>query len=131
VQLVYSLQVALNAILEGSQTLEERFKAHKYASDKIKDELAQLGFGFVPKSRDVSANSLSAVRFPKGIVAADIVPKLAEKGIVVAGGLHKAIASEYFRIGHMGITATETERGDVDKLLNGIKEVLNERSKSN
>lgn len=86
-----------------------------------------MGFGFVPKSRDVSANSLSAVRFPKGIVAADIVPKLVEKDIVVAGGLHKAIATEYFRIGHMGITATETERGDVDRLINGIKEVLAEK----
>lgn len=43
---------------------------------------------------------------------------------MVAAGLHKAIASEYFRIGHMGVTVTDKERGDVDKVLKGIEEVL-------
>jgi aspartate aminotransferase-like enzyme len=46
------------------------------------------------------------------------------KDIVVAGGLHKAIATEYFRVGHMGITVTQPERGDLDKVLKGIEEVL-------
>lgn len=48
------------------------------------------------------------------------------KDIVCAAGLHKAIATEYFRIGHMGITVTEPSRGDVEKVLKGIEEVLNE-----
>jgi alanine-glyoxylate transaminase/serine-glyoxylate transaminase/serine-pyruvate transaminase len=46
------------------------------------------------------------------------------KDIVVAAGLHKAIATEYFRIGHMGVTAVDPSRGDVDKVLDGIKSVL-------
>jgi len=90
----------------------------------MKDELSALGFGFVPLDRKFAANGMSAVRYPKGITAADIVPKLAEKDIVVAGGLHKAIATEYFRIGHMGITATDKARGDVEKVIKGVKEVL-------
>jgi hypothetical protein len=46
------------------------------------------------------------------------------KDIVVAGGLHKAIATEYFRIGHMGITVTDSSRGDLDKVLKGVEDVL-------
>ncbi len=50
---------------------------------------------------------------------------LPRKDIVVAGGLHKAIATEYFRIGHMGITVTENQtRGDLDRILDGVKAVL-------
>lgn len=127
VQLVYSLQAALNAVLEGSVSLEDRFKAHKDASNKFKDELTNLGFSFVPLDRSIAANGMSAVKFPAGLSAADIVPKLAEKDIVVAGGLHKAIATTYFRVGHMGISAVETARGDVERVLKGIKEVLEEK----
>ena len=123
VQLVYALNTALKHILE-SGSLEQRFQLHRDASNKMKDELTVMGFGFVPKTRELSANGMSAVRFPQGIVAADIVPKLVEKDIVVAGGLHKAIATEYFRIGHMGITATDAGRGDVERVIKGIKEVL-------
>lgn len=46
------------------------------------------------------------------------------RDIVVAAGLHKAIVSEYFRIGHMGITAVDRQRGDLEKVVKGIKEVL-------
>ena len=79
----------------------------------------------MPLNRKLAANGMSAPRFPAGIAASDIIPKLAEKDIVVAGGIHKAIASEYFRIGHMGVTAVDPSRGDIDHVLNGIKEVLN------
>lgn len=121
---MYALNTALKSILEDGRTLEERFEMHKEASKKMKNALEALGFGFVPLDRKYAANGMSAVRYPKGISAADIVPKLAEKDIVVAGGLHKAIATEYFRIGHMGITATDTARGDVERVIKGVKEVL-------
>ena len=74
---------------------------------------------------------MSAVKYPKGLGAADIIPKLVAKDIVVAAGLHKAIATEYFRIGHMGVTAVESERGDLERVVKGIKEALEEcKSKS-
>ncbi|KAK4686641.1 hypothetical protein P7C73_g3481, partial [Tremellales sp. Uapishka_1] len=127
VQLVYALHTSLKAITTASPSLEERFKAHKTASKYIKDELAALGFGFVPLDRDIAANGMTAVRYPKGLSAADIVPKLAAKDIVVAGGLHKEIVSEYFRVGHMGITVVETKRGDLEKVIKGVKAVLEEK----
>jgi len=92
----------------------------------MKDSLTSLGLTFVHKSKDIGANGMTAVKYPKGLGAADILPKLAAKDIVCAGGLHKAIATEYFRIGHMGVTAVESERGDLERVVKGIKEVLEE-----
>ncbi len=49
------------------------------------------------------------------------------KNIVVAAGLHKQVKDEYFRIGHMGVTVVnDKQRGDIDHLLNSIKEALAE-----
>ncbi|KAL7422043.1 hypothetical protein Q5752_003816 [Cryptotrichosporon argae] len=124
VQLIYALHTALTQITTGSPTLEERFAAHRVASAKVKDALAGLGLGFVPLARDIAANGMTAVKFPDGVTAADVLPKLAERDIVVAGGIHKEIGPTYFRIGHMGITAVEPARGDVDKVLDGVKAVL-------
>ncbi|WWD17025.1 hypothetical protein CI109_101461 [Kwoniella shandongensis] len=122
VQLVYALHTSLKAIT--SAPISDRVEDHKAASKYVKDSLAELGLDFVPKSRDIAANGMTAVRFPKGLQASDVLPKLAERDIVVAAGLHKAIVTEYFRIGHMGVTAVNRERGDLEKVINGIKEVL-------
>ena len=48
----------------------------------MKDELEKLGFGFVPLDRKIAANGMSAVRYPKGIQAGDIIPKLAQWVII-------------------------------------------------
>ncbi|WWC89041.1 uncharacterized protein L201_003959 [Kwoniella dendrophila CBS 6074] len=122
VQLIYALNTGLKAMLE--KPIQETFEAHKAASKYVKDQLTEIGLGFVPKSRDIAANGMTAVRFPQGVTAPDVLPKLAEKNIVVAAGLHKAIVTEYFRIGHMGVTATNRQRGDLEKVINGVKDVL-------
>ena len=126
VQLVYALNESLKTITQSSPSFTDRLEAHKKASAYIKDSLTQLGFTFVPQSRDIAANGMTAVKYPKGLGAADILPKLVAKDIVVAAGLHKAIATEYFRIGHMGVTAVESQRDDLERVVRGIKEVLDE-----
>lgn len=77
-QLVYALHTALKTITTSSPSLTERFAAHKATSAKVKDALAELGCGFVPLDRKIAANGMTAVRYPKGIQAADVLPKLAE-----------------------------------------------------
>jgi alanine-glyoxylate transaminase/serine-glyoxylate transaminase/serine-pyruvate transaminase len=125
VQLIYALHVALTEITAGAVTLEERFATHKKVSNDFKEELAKLGCGFVPLSRDIAANGMTAAKYPEGVTAA-ILPKLAERGIVVAGGLHKEIASTYFRIGHMGVTAVDASRGDIKKIVEAVAAVFAE-----
>lgn len=68
---------------------------------------------------------MTAIYFPEGLSAADIVPRTLERGIVVAGGLHKDIKDKYFRIGHMGISAVDTTtRSDLEKVKNALRDVL-------
>lgn len=47
----------------------------------------------------IAANGMTAVYYPDGLVASDVLPKLNKDEIVVAGGLHKDIKDRYFRIG--------------------------------
>ncbi|KAI9908374.1 hypothetical protein PsorP6_003224 [Peronosclerospora sorghi] len=48
---------------------------------------------------------MTCVRYPLGIgAAAFFLPKVVKPGVSVAGGFHKAINTENFRIGHMGST---------------------------
>lgn len=58
--------------------------------------------------------------------AGDLLPRLFNRGVVIAGGLHTAIKDKYFRIGHMGITVVDPERGDIDKLITSLKEAVAE-----
>lgn len=78
VQLVYALHASLKSITTGSVSLEDRFAQHRATSKEVKDRLSELGFGFVPTSRDHAANGMTAARYPKGVQASDILPKLAE-----------------------------------------------------
>jgi alanine-glyoxylate transaminase/serine-glyoxylate transaminase/serine-pyruvate transaminase len=48
------------------------------------------------------------------------------RDIVVAGGLHKDVKDTYFRVGHMGVTVTDPSRGDLEKIMKGIRESLAE-----
>ncbi|CDZ97615.1 plp-dependent transferase [Phaffia rhodozyma] len=126
VQLIYAFHASLSAITKASPSLPERFAAHKAASKKIKDTLEEWGLGFIPLSRDASANGMTAAKFPAGLKAPDLLPKLLAKGVVMAAGLHKEVKDMYFRIGHMGITVTDPTRGDVDTILKALKESLTE-----
>ncbi|KAF9585061.1 hypothetical protein BGW38_004056, partial [Lunasporangiospora selenospora] len=124
VQNVFALHVSLKQII--AQGVEKRFAVHKEASAKAKKFIHDLGLKLVPTGLDHAANGMSAVYYPEGVAATDLLPKLAAHGIVAAGGLHVEIAPKYFRIGHMGISVTEPERGHLDATLNAVKASLAE-----
>ncbi|KAF8327147.1 pyridoxal phosphate-dependent transferase [Cantharellus anzutake] len=128
VNLIYAFHESLKSITQGGISLEERFRLHREASTRIKKAAEDLGLKQLPLEPQYAANGMTAVRlyFPDGLTAGDIIPRLSKKGIVVAGGLHKDIRDKYFRIGHMGLTAVDTSRGDLDKIINGIAESLQE-----
>ncbi|KAF9221371.1 PLP-dependent transferase [Gyrodon lividus] len=126
VNLIYAYHASLSQITQGPVSLEERFKAHKDTSRRLKKAAEELGFKGVPLSEEVSANGMTALYFPDGLVASDIVPCLLKKDIVVAGGLHSSIKDKYFRIGHMGISVVDSKRGDIDNVINALTETLKE-----
>ncbi|TKY85746.1 hypothetical protein EX895_005286 [Sporisorium graminicola] len=126
--LIYALHASLTTITKGSPSLEDRFKQHIAASDRVKDFVTQLGLTqLAADGKKDGAHGMTAVRYPQGLKATDLLPKLVAKNIVVAAGLHKQVKDEYFRIGHMGVTViNDKERGDLDHLLTSIKESLAE-----
>jgi len=127
VNLIYALRESLSVITQDGQSgIEARFAAHKAASEKLKHAMGNLGFKQLAKEPEFAANGMTALYYPEGLGAADLLPRLAKEGIVVAGGLHKDCKDKYFRIGHMGISVVNSERGDIDRVIAGITKALEE-----
>lgn len=101
-QLVHALHTALTQIL--AKPLSERFARHREVSDRVKKTITELGLKQVAAKPEDQAHGMTAIYLPEGIKATDILPILAKKGVVWAGGIHKEIAPKYVRFGHMGVS---------------------------
>ncbi|KAJ6485917.1 pyridoxal phosphate-dependent transferase [Mycena sanguinolenta] len=119
VNLIYAYHASLTQITKKSPSLEERFELHRAASKQVKDTAAALGLKQLAREPASAAMGMTALYFPEGMTAADVLPKLGAKGIIAAGGLHTAIKGM-----HMGITAVEGQRGDIQTVTNALKEVF-------
>jgi alanine-glyoxylate transaminase/serine-glyoxylate transaminase/serine-pyruvate transaminase len=124
VQNIMALHVSLGRILQHS--MDDVFKRHREVNARIKAHLTdKLGLRLVPLSLEMASNSLSAVYYPEGVVPSTLLSSMGEQGVVIAGGLHRAIATKYFRIGHMGITVMDDEAlGYVAKTLAALDTAL-------
>ncbi|PFH51051.1 hypothetical protein AMATHDRAFT_47441 [Amanita thiersii Skay4041] len=123
VNLIYAYNISLKQIVRSpALPLTERFKRHNQASQTVKDALECLGLVQVAQCKEERANGMTAVYFPEGVTAADLLPRMASRGVVIAGGLHKDIKDKYFRIGHMGVTAVDEKRGDIEKIVNSLRD---------
>jgi alanine-glyoxylate transaminase/serine-glyoxylate transaminase/serine-pyruvate transaminase len=102
VNLIWALNVSLGQIL--AEGMEARFERHRALGRACQRAIAARGLGQVPLQPEYAARTMTAPRYPAGIGGADLLPRIAKAGAVVAGGLHPEIKAEYFRIGHMGAT---------------------------
>lgn len=127
-QLIHALDTALKQIL--SRPLEQRFADHRNASQKVKKAITDLGLKQLATKPENQANTMTAIVLPEGVTPPDVVPSLLKKGVVFAGGLHKEIASKYIRLGHMGVSVTDPNRGDLTKAIDALKESLAEIGKA-
>jgi alanine-glyoxylate transaminase/serine-glyoxylate transaminase/serine-pyruvate transaminase len=101
-QLIRALHTALSQIL--AKPLADRFAMHKAASNRVKRAVERLGLRQVAANPEEQAHGMTAIYLPEGITAADLLPRLAARGVVFAGGIHKEIATKYIRLGHMGVS---------------------------
>lgn len=106
-QLIHALHTSLTQIL--SKPLSERFAAHRAASQRVKKAVADLGLKQVASNPTEQANGMTAIYLPEGVAAAQLLPSLLQKGVIFAGGLHKEIATKYFRFGHMGVSVVSVQ----------------------
>jgi len=103
--LILALAAGLAEILaEGGSAAEamERVVArHARAAAALRAAWHRLGLESVPRRPELTADTLSALRFPPG-TGNELVGEIRRRGVTVAGGLHAALAGTYFRVGHMG-----------------------------
>lgn len=103
--LVVALEVGLGELLAESNSaataMALRLREHERAASAVRKGLSCYGLAFVPRSPELMANTLTACYLPEGI-GPELVAGIAKHGVVVAGGLHPAIRTRSFRIGHMG-----------------------------
>jgi alanine-glyoxylate transaminase/serine-glyoxylate transaminase/serine-pyruvate transaminase len=101
-----ALEVGLGEILEAG--IAARIEAHARAAAALRAAWTALGLRFVPRSEAVTGDTLSVLLFPEGIDAS-LLPRIAARGVTVAGGLHPAVKATSFRVGHMGYTVTRPD----------------------
>ncbi|KAI8974542.1 PLP-dependent transferase [Trametes punicea] len=135
VNLIYAFHAALTQLTRQAPSLAERFRLHREASVRVKRVAEELGLRQLPLDPAFAANGMTALWFPDGLVASDLLPRLAKRDVVVAAGLHKdnkglVVAEKYFRIGHMGVSVVDKSRGDIDKVIAALKESLAEAKAS-
>jgi len=127
VNLIRAYHASLTTIVKSPEmSIQKRFQLHHEASKRVKDAIAELGLKQVPVDPGQAANGMTALYLPNGIASSDLIPRFAKRGVVIAAGLHKDHKDEYIRIGHMGVTAVDSSRGDIDKIINVLKESVKE-----
>lgn len=123
-QLVRALHTSLTNILSSS--LDERFAIQKATSQKVKKAVESFGLKQLAAKPENQANGMTAIYLPENITPPQVLPNLIKKGVIFAGGLHKEIASKYIRVGHMGPSALDPKRDDIDRAIAALKESLTE-----
>jgi alanine-glyoxylate transaminase/serine-glyoxylate transaminase/serine-pyruvate transaminase len=121
--LVTALEAGLGEILASG--IEARIEAHTRAAAAMRAAWRALGLRFVPLTEAVTGNTLSVLYLPEGIDGAALLPKIAARGVIAAGGLHSAVRTTSFRVGHMGYTVTRPDflRRAVDAVAGALREL--------
>ena len=117
--LILALDVGLAEIL--AEGMPARFALHDRAAARMREGWDGLGLRPVPLRRELEARTLSALWYPDGVDAA-LVGRIAAEGVVVAGGLHPALRTRYFRVGHMGYAATRPEM--LERTVEAVRNAL-------
>ncbi|KAJ5804685.1 uncharacterized protein N7518_000988 [Penicillium psychrosexuale] len=123
-QLIRALHASLSQIT--ARPIAERIAIHAQASDKIKAAVTRLGLKQVATRPECQAHGLTAMYLPPGLTPPDVLPSILRRGVVFAAGLHKEIANQYIRFGHMGVSIMDTDRGDIEKALAALRDALTE-----
>jgi len=95
----------IRAFCEGTRVIldegmDVRFKRHHKTARALRAGLESLGFSFFTED-EFFADTLSLPVYPRGVEDRAFREKLAEKKVIVAGGLGR-LKGKVFRIGHMG-----------------------------
>jgi alanine-glyoxylate transaminase/serine-glyoxylate transaminase/serine-pyruvate transaminase len=117
-QIIMALRVALLGIVELG--LETHFKHFSRTAVRVREGLGKLGFEMYLR-REHTGPMVTAFRSRQGVDVAEMVRFLRdERDIVIAQGIGE-LGSRVFRVGHMGLAATD---GYADALVAGLEVFL-------
>ncbi|MCD8364056.1 MAG: alanine--glyoxylate aminotransferase family protein [Lachnospiraceae bacterium] len=110
----------LRAALENVKADPGRFERHRKLGELCRKRILDMGLSLYLENG--FSNTVTVVRVPDGISAADILEAMKrEHGIMIAGSFD-VLAGQVIRIGHMGENANEK---DVCETLDALADVLN------
>jgi alanine-glyoxylate transaminase / serine-glyoxylate transaminase / serine-pyruvate transaminase len=119
VNLVSALETSLKIILK--EGMDKRVARHTLIASAFRAAIKALNLKMLPENDVVSANTLSAVYYPQGVVAADFLREMGNAGLIIAGGLLKDAATSYFRVGHMGSVNASDILGTIGAVETALK----------
>lgn len=100
VNLIAALETSLKIITkEGIST---RVKNHCKLAQAFREAIQSIGLEILPIHDSISANTLTAIKYPKNVNGGNFLSFVSEYGVILAGGLLPEIKTTYFRVGHMG-----------------------------
>lgn len=100
VNLIAALEVSLLQIV--AEGMEHRFLRHQKIATAFREAMMALGLKLLPVHKNLSANTLTAVYFPKNITGSSFLANIGKNNVILAGGLLPSHKTLYFRVGHMG-----------------------------
>ncbi|MDD3721936.1 MAG: alanine--glyoxylate aminotransferase family protein [Lutibacter sp.] len=100
VNLIAALEVSLRQIV--AEGMENRFLRHQKIATAFREAMLALGLKLLPVYKNLSANTLTAVYFPKNITGSIFLSQVGKNDVILAGGLLPSHKTLYFRVGHMG-----------------------------
>ncbi len=115
----------IRAFSEGARVMldegmDVRFKRHQKSARALRAGLKSLGFSFFTDDK-FFADTLSLPVYPRGVEDRAFRERLAEKRVIVAGGLGR-LKGKVFRIGHMG----NISYSQIEFAVNAVENTLSE-----
>ncbi|MGY8917275.1 MAG: pyridoxal-phosphate-dependent aminotransferase family protein [Flavobacteriales bacterium] len=118
VNLIVALETSLKIICK--EGISERVKRHQNLAKAFRAGIFSLNLKTISKTNEISANTLTAVYYPKGVNGSALLKKMSDKDVIIAGGLLPKLKTTYFRIGHMGSVSSS----DLVTVLSALESAL-------
>jgi alanine-glyoxylate transaminase/serine-glyoxylate transaminase/serine-pyruvate transaminase len=118
VNLIVALETSLKIICK--EGMRERVKRHQILAKGFRAGIASLNLDVLPLTNEIAANTLTAVYYPKGINGSELLTRMAQNDVIIAGGLLAELKTSYFRIGHMGSVSSS----DLLTVLDALERAL-------
>ena len=115
VNLIMGLEASFQIILK--EGMEKRFGRHKNMARSFRAAMNSLGISTLAIDDSVAANTLTAAYYPDGIAGGELLSRVTEAGVIIAGGLLAELKAKYFRVGHMG----SVNQGDIFSTVAAIE----------